>query len=678
MEYYNKIICVTIEDLTRQDDGEAVMTLSNYKQLVARKRLNVIRQGRGLGGYVRIEYDSVPERFRERFVAKYGNPAEAMQEKCMGDAIKIDKAARDFFEAHLLPTGEHLPVEKIEEYTINASVLNELVEMLNDRAAMRKALGGNAMRVWETISGTVERFRDKPGHTLPTSLPRLKAKINEYRRESYECLISRKFGNENTLKITKEAGDQIIALKRSRVPVYTNEQIFHEFNRIAFERGWKCLKSINSLILYLNRPEIEPLWYDAVCGELAAKQRYGRKHKTKLPQMRDALWYSDGTKLNLYYKAYESNRLVVRTTQVYEVMDAFSEVLLGYHISDSEDFEAQYHAFRMAIESSGHKPYEIVNDNQGGHKKLTAIGFLDRITTKISRRTAPYNGNSKTIESAFGRFQAQILHRDWRFTGQNITTKSDKSRPNLEFIEANKENLYTLQELKAEYAKMREVWNVAKHPATGRPRIEMYRRSTNPETIPVDRLDMIEMFWILTDQPSTFTSAGITIQIKNKTYTYEVMDATGMPDMEFRRKHTNRPFRVKYDPQDMTQVRLYVETHSGLRYVADAQPYVEIHRAQQEQKPGEMAFIRQMEIVGKQERINRAISAAELEMVYGVAPEQHGLNRPRLKGLNATAVDSLMMGLHKPKRAPEPIDIGVVEKVISNRTFDEASIYDKL
>lgn len=203
---------------------------------------------------------------------------------------------------------------------------------------------------------------------------------------------------------------------------------------------------------WLNSPSVEPLWYDAVYGEQAARQRYGRKHKTALPTRRDTLWYGDGTKLNLYYRDEQGK---VRTTQVYEVIDAMSEVLLGYCISDTEDYEAQYHAYRMAIQKSGHKPYEIVYDNQGGHKKLDSDGFIGKIC-RVHRPTQPYNGESKTIESVFGRFQAQVLHKDWRFTGQNVTAKKASSRPNVEFIEANKDSLYTLEELKDAYAAARE------------------------------------------------------------------------------------------------------------------------------------------------------------------------------------------------------------------------------
>ena len=119
---------------------------------------------------------------------------------------------------------------------------------------------------------------------------------------------------------------------------------------------------------------------------------------------------------------------------MYEVVDAYSEVLLGFHISESENFEAQYCAFRMAVQRSGHKPYEIVHDNQGGHNKLNrqgkkptgdekGKGFLDRLC-HIHRPTMPYNGESKTIESIFGRFQQQVLARYLTSLGRTLRQRS--------------------------------------------------------------------------------------------------------------------------------------------------------------------------------------------------------------------------------------------------------------
>lgn len=682
MEYYNKMICVTVDELTQEYDGLRVMTVANYKQLCARKRLFIARKAGGFGVYALIMYSSLPDRFRARFEAIHGNPEQILEQQRMEKKVlKIDKDARDFYMSHILPNGKTLVDTRVEEYTINASVLGLVLTALNERMAKVKALGGGVPKdLWHKALDLSESYRKDYNHTLPNTLRGFRDKMNAYKRDGYVALISGKDGNENTLKITDEAGDQIIALKRSKVPVYTNSQLFAKYNEIAEDKGWKPLKSISSLVSFLERPEVKRRWYDAVHGELAAHQKYTRKHKTALPSFRDSLWYADGTKLNLFYKAYdEKGKLQVRTTQVYEVMDAFSEVMLGYFISDRENFNAQYNAFRMAIETAGHRPFEIVVDNQGGHKKDEAKELFTQIC-HVFRFTAPYSGQSKTIESTFGRFQAQILHQDWRFTGQNITTKRETSRPNLEFIEANKENLYTLEELKAAYAKAREAWNSAKHPATGVSRFEMYQNSVNPDTTAVDQLDMIEMFWLTTQKPATFTASGITIEVDTKKYTYEVLGTDKMPDLEFRKKHTFRQFYVMYDPLDMTQVRLYTKETNGMRYIATAEPYVKVHRNLQEQEPGEMTFIRQMDIRNKQERVNLQLEAAELEMAHGVAPEQFGLNRSRIKGLNLVTAEALMdtaVKQSKPPKQVEIIDVGLLGKQISNLTFNDAALLDK-
>jgi transposase InsO family protein len=677
MEYFNKITCVTVDDLTTGDPP--VMSLSNYQSLRKRQQINFIRRGGGLESYALIEYDSLPARFRYKFEALKGKPEELLKETLLPETLRLSKAARDFFATYKFNDGVSLTTEKQEEYTINASVLDQLILELNERNAYRHALGKQSTQcLWQTVAGTVERFREHPGHTLPQSLVRLKEKINTYQKEGFSCLISSKFGNANTLKITEEAGNFIVALKRSRVPVYSNEQIYREYNRACRERGWKPLKSLSSLTSFLGRPEVEPLWWDAVHGELSAKQRYTRRNKTQMPTLRDALWYGDGTKLNLYYKDYVQNKdghteLVKRTTMVYEVMDAYSEVLLGYHISPTENQEQQYKAYRMAIERARCKPYEIVTDNQGG-SKTTALQQFYKKLCRVARPTQAYNPQSKSIESAFGRLQSQILHEDWRFTGTNVTAKS--GRPNLEFVEANTERLYTLAELKEAYREAREKWNNAPHHATGRPRIDMYLSSVNPEAQEIDPLDMIELFWVTTERPSTFTASGITIQVNNRSYTYEPVDEFGMPDMAFRRKHTNRAFFVQYDPQDMTHVRLFVDSALGKRFVADAYPYIEIHRATQEQEEGERSFLVRQNTINQRERVRRQMVAAELETAHGVAPEQHGLMRPRLKGLSAKRTEELMESVCLETEY-EAVDIGRYEKELSGKTYDTIDHYDK-
>ena len=690
MEYYNKILCVTYAELT--GGGEAVIKAATLRQNMKRGNIVSVHRGGGEGSQALYAWTSLPEKYRNRYMELYGDPEQKMKEAMLKDRIRLDGEAREWYEAFTYEKNgrtEHLTNELIEEYTTNASVLGELLKMMARRQAIRQSLNGSMAGAWEVIYQSAEAMREEYHHTLPQNPTRLKAKIKAFKTDGYSSLISGKVGNRNTVKITEEFGLLLIALKRSRTPVYTDAQIFEEGNRRAVENGWKPLKSLSGMKRWLYSSEIEPLWYEAVHGEQAARLRYGRKQRTIMPTRRDSLWYGDGTRLNLYYRDKEGK---VRTTQVYEVIDAMSEVMLGYWISDSEDYEAQYHAFRMAIQTSGHKPYEIVHDNQGGHKKLNKMfpspalsegrggmkeqGFLDRIC-HIHRPTMPHNGSSKTIEAIFGRFQQQVLHQYNNFTGQNITAKKTASRPNLEMMEANKESLPTLDELEVTYAEARKKWNSMKHSIYGKSRMEVYESSVNEETPMVTAADMVDMFWVMHDKPATFTDQGISITVKGRKYTWEVFK-DGQPDLEWRRLHTWEKFYVQYDPNDLTTVNLYaIDLAGGRRFSAVARPYMEIHRALQDQSAEEKTLIHETLEANKRDRIERVIAGRRIAIAHGTDPEQNGLNYPNLKGLNKEQQEQARSRLALYAGPPDNFTLGKITKEISLMDWSDEVNTDK-
>nr|DAQ46387.1 MAG TPA: transposase [Caudoviricetes sp.] len=663
MEYFNKILCVTSPELT--SGSNPIFKEGTLNVYASKGKVSRVHRFGGVGGYTLYAWSSIPQKYKARYMERYGDPEQRMKEAMMRDHIRLDGEAREWFEAFTYEkngTREHLTEKLIEEYTINASVLKELLKMMAQRRAIRQSLNASAVGAWEVIYKSSEAMREEYQHTLPQNEARLKAKIKAFQADGYSSLISGKVGNQNTIKITPEFGQLLIALKRCRIPVYTDTQLFEEANRQAEANGWKPLKSLSGMKRWLNSAAIMPLWYDAVHGEQAARQKFGRKHRTALPTKRDALWYGDGTKLNLYYQD-ENGK--VRTTQVYVVIDAMSEVMLGWHISDSEDYEAQYNAYRMAIQVSKHKPYEIVHDNQGGHKKLDTDGLFKKLC-HVHRTTQPYNGESKTIEAVFGRFQQQVLHKDWRFTGQNITAKKVSSRPNLEFIEENKDSLYTLDELKYAYTKATKEWNSTQHPAYGKSRQDVYDSSVNEETQVVTTHDMVDMFWVTAKRMSTFSDQGICVTIKKQKRQYEVMSSPGVPDHEWRRQHTYERFVVKYDPYDFGSVRLYKKEADGsLRFERVAEPYVVIHRAIQEQTEGEAAFIRQEQAANTTDRIERTVAGREIEKAHGVMPEQHGLRSPKPKGMTAAERRQIERRTGIYSKSPEEYKIGRKTKQVS-------------
>lgn len=669
MEYYKRTLCVTFEELT---GGDAIISANTLRQNMKRGNIQCARQGKGEGRYALYVYDSLPQKYRVAFEAKYGNPVDILKTQELRDRVKEDQDARTFFEEKfkydMNGVQTTLSDKLKDEYTLNASVLKMLLTRMDELIATTHALGGGRRKdLWDIVYAQSEKLREATGHTLPKNLSRLKEKMAAFKKEGYRSLVSGKVGNSNTLKITEEAGRRLVSLKRSRVPVLNDSQIFAAFNSEAEGKGWKPLKSIAGMKAWLNSPAIEPLWYDAVHGERASHQRFDRKHRTILPTKRDSLWYGDGTKLNLYYRGDDGE---MYTINVYEVVDAATEVFLGYYIGEKENYVAQYHAYRMAIQVSGHKPYEIVYDNQGGHKKNTAAGLFSKICN-IHRPTAPYNGESKTIENIFYRFQKDVLHKRWGYTGQNVICKKDSSRPNIEFVEANVSQLPTLDELMDIYADARREWNEMPHPATGRPRIEMYNESVNEETQEVGVYDMIDMFWFTTDKPSIFGTRGIEITIDGQKYAYEVFSEPGVPDMEWRRRNTYRKFYVQYDPYEMTSVRLLYKDKAGdMRFARVAEPPIVIHRAQQDQTAEEKRFIRDMQDTVFAERAERQVAARTLEHDHGVAPEQHGLRTPALKGLPKEIQRQIDRRVRQYSGEPEEYQLGKRAKTISLMTYD--------
>ena len=228
MEYYGKILCISYNDLTYDDrpvvvNGRAdyshsrclngvapsmlptetlapIMSIPNYKQLSARGQINVVRVGKGLGNYALIEIATLPQRFRERIKEKYGTMEQNILKDWFGQHYRIDAEARSFYTRFRFEDGSALPPDKINEYTVNASVLKAVVSVMADTNIMRKAMNGQTIN-WGEMAGAISYYQAEFGHTLPLSPHRFRERVNAYQKEGYESLISKKFKNQNTRKV---------------------------------------------------------------------------------------------------------------------------------------------------------------------------------------------------------------------------------------------------------------------------------------------------------------------------------------------------------------------------------------------------------------------------------------------------------------------------------------------
>lgn len=670
MEIYNGIIGIDLNDLTRHDDGEAVMTGSCFKKLSARDKIRILRRGGGLGTYALVEYATLPERYKQRFVAKYGDPVlNQIKDKMK---FHIDQKACDWY----FDEANGVPSKLAEQYTVNASVLKQLSRKRAAMVRLRKTGGLGTAINREEILAESERLRRECGHTLPKSV-RLLDLIRRFDREGYACLVSGKLGNRNSRTITEEMGRMIFALKRSMVPVYSVDEIRRKVNGEAASRGWKEIRSNATINSFLNRNKAK--WLDAERGDTRAKMVLNRLHSTRLPLLPNARWEGDGTKVNLYYKTYVDGKEKPATLYVYEYIDVASEMMLGSSFGEGENRMMLYNAFRNAVEDTGYFPYELVNDNQSSATTNVMKEWLSRCV-QVPRTTAPHNGPSKVIESVYGRFQTERLHRLWNFTGQNVTSRKESSRPNMDRILKNIASLPDRAGCIAQYMAEKDAWNNSLHPDQerypGMTRRDVYMSGCCPECTRLTDAARRDAWWIKSDKPVTYTNYGFQISIDGHKYVFEVQDAEGYADLEWLDAHNGQKFWYAYDPRDVSGIKLYTYgKKTGFLYVADAAPKPVISRDIYSQSREQSVYIREMEARVKEQRVRRDLENRAIELEFGTAPEQHGLRSPLPTGISAAEYDRIAVRLaditdtaEHPEEYPDTV--GKMQKRISGLDYE--------
>lgn len=589
-----------------------------------------------------IEFSTLPDKLKIALKGVYGEDVKKLAEK---DTIRgmysISQEALAFYRKYRTDEDKSLSEAKIEEYTINASLICAINKYYAWRSSFVKAKSGKApKRIWEQIAAYTEDLKcgvEPIKHTLPRSHRRLQEIVKSFGNNDYAKLISGKLGNKNTEKVQPIAQSWVLARWMDNVnKVPGTTELLVDYNEKAPEMGWKPIKSAQTLINFLYKEEIKNIWIGHRHGEQIYKEKYIYQHSTIMPSMRDSLWYSDGTKLNLYYRyENENGKTLIGTKQVYEVMDVYSEVFLGYHISTSENFEAQFKAYKMAFNFAKHKPYQITYDNQGGHKKGEAGDFFGRLA-HLNIRTQPYNGKSKTIESAFGRFQQHYMKRVFGFTGQNITATSLESRANMEFIMANIDKLPTLEEAMQQYKRCRTEWNNAKHHSINKTRLQAYQESSNDKSIKLDIMDLIELFYVNRPEPITCTAYGLLMRENKQKYNYMVTIDDNKPDIYWLQNNIDKKFYIKYDPENMDIIFLYEKSHDGLRFVCPAQTKTKIHRGKQEQEAWEPQWIKDIELAVKEMRVKTYQNGIRIMKEWGCAPVDYGFRTPAIKGIQTS------------------------------------------
>ena len=98
-----------------------------------------------------------------------------------------DIEAYSFYLKYKLLNGQRLPNKGknniVEEYTINASVLNCVKQVYDNRHILKSNLPGVVNDVWEVVTNECNEFSKKVSHTLPSNPIALRRKLREYNKK---------------------------------------------------------------------------------------------------------------------------------------------------------------------------------------------------------------------------------------------------------------------------------------------------------------------------------------------------------------------------------------------------------------------------------------------------------------------------------------------------------------
>lgn len=551
-----------------------IISYKNYNVMCYRGQLVRSRYGKGKGTEALLSYHDLPQEYKNVCIENLGEPDDVIIRDDLSPMIKPDAMAARFFERHRNPDGKALSEKKKIERITSCMILNALREIIEKNPNAR----GNKSKtkVWENLSDAVNNLNTKRWkHILPTSAKNLKIRYQRYIKEGYASFIHAGEGNQRTVAIKGEIGDYILAMYSLPIK-FTIPEVLARYNEVKEENEWRDL-SESAIHKFLYKPENERVWTLARHGKEAYDRKY--KHTIKRDKRRwfpNCYWAIDGTKLDLAYLNTETNKMEAYA-RIDVIFDVYSEKIIGWSLSETESMTDHFRAVKMAVQVAGVRPYLFTYDKQSGHTSNKMQEIYSELVAKdggthYSHRAREHNSPAEGI---FRRLQQQCIQKLWNSDGLGITTKTDQSKMNADFIAENIHKLPTREEILKQWEFIVREWNSAKHfDKKHKTRNEVY----NEEMLisePLELSEIMRLMWIEEKKkPITYKAHGITLVVDKQEYIYEVYDREGQIDLEFRRKFVGEKFIVRYDPDAMDgHIQLLKENQFGEKYfVAYAEP----------------------------------------------------------------------------------------------------------
>lgn len=614
MEYYGKILCISYKDLTYDDrpvireDGKAdysksralrghhpsmlsmeelapIMSVPNYKKLAARKEINVVRQGKGLGSYALIEIATMPLRFQERIKLKYGEMKENILRNWFIGHYHIDAKAREFYTRFRFDNGDALPPEHIQEYTVNASVIEAVLRAMDDATFMRKAMKAGPVN-WGELAGAISYYQAEFGHTLPVSSNRFKKRVNDFKAHGYESLISRKFMNQNRRKVTYDIERLLLSIDGQPEQPF-NTTVWEQYN--MFVQGELELydpetgevlnpadftdKDGNPVVLspatvanILNNPKNKALRAKLHMSQWDFNNAYRPYHLRSIGEFSLSKVSLDDRDLPRPMK--DGNRV-----KAYYAYDVVSGAVVGYAYNRYKTTELFLDCMRNMFQTLDRNGMYIPAELEVEHHLVSdfADGLMQAGTVfPLIRWCNPGNSREKRAEHKNREKKYGVEKRTQVGIGR-WWAKLETNRPKEEKVYDEKNNTYKVktysyEELVADDIRAIQTFNAQPHPNQkrypGMSRWDVLCAHQNPNLAPWDKAVLYR-----------FIGQHTETTIRQNTYCTVMYNQYGLPSPEIIEKLEPRNYKVDayYLPDaDGTINEVYI--YQNGRYIATCKP----------------------------------------------------------------------------------------------------------
>lgn len=568
-----------------EEELAPILSVPNYKKLAAKKEINVVRPGKGLGSYALVEIATMPLRFQERIKLKYGDMKEDVIRNWLGSHYHIDAKAREFYTRFRFDNGDALPPEHIQEYTVNASVIEAVMRAMEDATFMRKAMKAGPVN-WGELAGAISYYQAEFGHTLPVSSNRFKKRVNDFKANGYESLISRKFMNQNRRKVTYDIERLLLSIDAQPEQPF-NTTVWEQYN--MFVQGDLELydpetgevlnpadftdKDGNPLVLspatvanYLNNPKNKALRAKLHMSQWDFNNAYRPYHLRSIGEFSLSKVSLDDRDLPRPMK--DGNRV-----KAYYAYDVVSGAVVGYAYNRYKTTELFLDCMRNMFQTLDRNGMYIPAELEVEHHLVSdfADGLMQAgIVFPLIRWCNPGNSREKRAEHKNREKKYGVEKRTQVGIGR-WWAKLEANRPKEEKVYDEKNNTYKVkaysyEELVADDIRAIQTFNAQPHPNQkrypGMSRWDVLCAHQNPNLAPWDKAVLYR-----------FIGQHTETTIQQNTYCTVMYNQYGLPSPEIIEKLEPRNYKVDayYLPDaDGTINEVYI--YQNGRYIATCKP----------------------------------------------------------------------------------------------------------